>query len=68
MGHLNKLDSFPKKNIYIIGSGEDRVKIQPNEFPNLTIHFEGTVTDNKLDQFLSTKVDSLCAIGTSILE
>ncbi|KES18795.1 Protein of unknown function (DUF2589) [Gilliamella apicola SCGC AB-598-I20] len=68
LGHLNKLDSFPKKNIYIIGSGDDRVKIQPNDFPNLTIHFEGTVTDEKLDQFLSTKVDALFAMGSSILE
>ena len=68
LNHLNKLDSFTKKNIYIIGSGEDKEKIHINDFPNLIIHFMGTITDNKLDEFLSTKVDALFAMGTSILE
>ncbi|MCX8726408.1 hypothetical protein [Gilliamella sp. B2838] len=68
LNHFNRLDFFSKKHIYIIGSGEDKEKIHPNDFPNLIIHFMGTVTSNKLDEFLSTKVDVLFAMGTSILE
>jgi hypothetical protein len=68
LNHFNKIKTICNKNIYIIGSGDEKEKISLDQFPNLNVYFVGTITGQKLDDFLSSKVDILFAMGTSVLE
>ncbi|MCO6552815.1 MAG: hypothetical protein J6563_07580 [Gilliamella sp.] len=68
LDNLKKIKTTAKKNVYIIGSGDQKDKILNDSYPSMNIYFTGTITGEELDLFLSKKVDVLFAMGTSVLE
>ena len=65
---LNKIDNI-KYKVHIIGEGPEKERIFEKEWNSkLELVFLGTVTGEKLNEYLMTKVDALFAMGTSVLE
>jgi hypothetical protein len=71
---INLLDNFQKvqtplkKHIHIIGDGPEKNLINIENYPEISIHFEGTLTNDDLVLALKNKGDILFAMGTSVLE
>lgn len=68
---LNKIHNpnFRKIKVHIIGDGDEKHRLlEKNLNNNIELIFLGTVTGEKLNEYLMTKVDVLFAMGTSVLE
>ena len=57
-----------KINIHIIGDGISINQINKNAASNISVKLCGILTDDKLNTYLSSQVDALFAMGTSVLE
>ena len=68
LDNLSKLETNLSKNLYIIGDGKYKNKIDISKYPDINIIFCGKVINKDLDKILLDKIDILFAMGTSILE
>ncbi len=71
---INLLDNFQniktplKKALYIVGDGPEKKLIKPEKYKDIDIVFKGVMTGDTLDEFLSSSVDVLFAMGTAALD
>jgi hypothetical protein len=68
LDNFQKVETSLKKYFYIIGDGPEKDLIKVENYPDITIHFEGTLTNEDLVSALTEKGDILFAMGTSVLE
>ena len=66
--NLNKIKTNKKINLHVIGEGNERKRINVEDYKNVNFIFLGTLTDEKLDYYLINKIDILFAMGLSLLE
>jgi FkbM family methyltransferase len=54
--------------VHIIGEGPEKDKIDPSAYAGVTVNFWGTLTGQELNHVLTTQIDILFGMGTSVLE
>lgn len=67
--HLERIETEKTIHVHIIGEGDRADRIKERRWDErLHIHMAGTVTGDKLAQYLTEKTDILFAMGLSVLE
>ena len=69
LGQLNYLETNQEKHLYVIGDGSEIQLLRRAETTErVHLHMMGTLTGDRLQNFLTTQVDVLFGMGLSVLE
>ena len=69
LDQLNRLKTELERHLYVIGDGSEASLLrQAKTEEKVHLHMMGTLTGNKLQEFLAENVDALFGMGLSVLE